>query len=291
MRRAYELGVRHYDTADMYGDGHNEELLAKFLRSGGADVVVATKFAVRRAAKGAYERTIDNSPAYIQTACEASLMRLGRDVIDLYYVHRVDPAVPIEDTVGAMSRLVAEGKVRHLGLSEVSAATLRRAAAVHPIAALQTEYSLWTRDIEQEILPACRELSVALAAYSPLGRGFLSGKITSKDELAANDFRRMSPRFADENLSRNTSLLKTVQQIAAAQHSTPAQIALAWLLAQGNDIFPIPGTRRIKYLEENIAAASITLTPDEITRLDASMPPGSAFGERYPEAGRKGLNA
>lgn len=290
LERAYDLGVRHFDTADIYGSGHNEELLGGFLSRHTGDLFVASKFGIRRV-DGAYERVIDNSPDYIRQACEASLNRLGIDTIDLYYVHRVNTATPIEDTVGALSRLVDDGKIRHIGLCEVSAETLRRAHATHPISAVQTEYSLTTRDVEREILPICRELGIAFVAYGPLGRGLLSGTITSTDGLDDNDFRRLSPRFGGDNLARNLDQLGALKRIAAARGVTPAQVALAWLLAQGDDIFAIPGTKRLAYLEDNVAAGDIALTQQELAALSDAMPVGSAHGERYPEAGRVGLNA
>lgn len=290
LERAYDLGVRHFDTADIYGSGHNEELLSGFLGRHPGDLFVASKFGIRRV-DGAYERVIDNSPDYIRQACEASLNRLGIDTIDLYYVHRVNAATPIEETVGALSRLVDDGKIRHIGLCEVSAETLRHAHAAHPISAVQTEYSLTTRDVEREVLPVCRELGIAFVAYSPLGRGLLSGTITSTDSLDDNDFRRLSPRFGGGNLARNLDQLGALKRIAAARDVTPAQVALAWLLAQGDDIFAIPGTKRLAYLEDNVAAGDVALTPEEVAALSDAMPVGSAHGERYPEAGRVGLNA
>jgi aryl-alcohol dehydrogenase-like predicted oxidoreductase len=290
LERALELGVTFLDTADTYGAGHNEQLVGRFLSGRRGRVVLATKFGIVRT-PGKYERRIDNSPAYVKAACEASLRRLGVAVIDLYYAHRVDPGVPIEETVGAMSDLVRAGKVRALGLSEVSARTLRRAHAVHPIAAVQSEYSLFTRDPEAEVLPACRELGVSFVPYSPLGRGMLTGAIGKETELAQNDFRRLSPRFQGENLDRNLRLVEAVKALAAAKGATPGQVALAWLLQQGKDVVPIPGTRRIEYLEENVAAASLRLSADEMARLDRAMPPGAAAGDRYPPAGMKGINA
>ncbi len=290
LERALELGVTFLDTADMYGSGHNEELLGRFLKGRREKVVLATKFGIVRV-PGRYERTIDTSPAYVRPACEASLKRLGVEAIDLYYAHRLNPDVPVEDTVGAMAELVRAGKVRALGLSEVSARTLRRAHAVHPIAAVQSEYSLWTREIEAEVLPACRDLGVSFVAYSPLGRGFLTGSIGKDADLAANDFRRISPRFQGDNLERNLRIVDVVKTLAAARGATPGQVALAWLLHQGKDIVPIPGTKRIKYLEENVAAAPLTLSTDELARLDQALPPGAAAGDRYPPAGMKGLNA
>jgi aryl-alcohol dehydrogenase-like predicted oxidoreductase len=253
-------------------------------------VTVATKFGIVRA-PGDYARRIDNSPAYVRAACEASLGRLGVDTIDLYYCHRRNPEVPIEDMVGAMADLVREGKVRALGLSEVSAQTLRRAHAVHPIAAVQSEYSLWTRDPEAEVLPACRELGVGFVAYSPLGRGILTGAIATAADLAGDDFRRLSPRFQGDNLAANLALVDKVRAVAAAKGCTPGQVALAWLLAQGTDILPIPGTKRIKYLEDNVGAASVQLSDTELAALSAALPPGAAAGARYPDEGMKGLNA
>ncbi|PWC45798.1 aldo/keto reductase [Azospirillum sp. TSO22-1] len=290
LERALELGVTHYDTADMYGSGHNERLLARFLAGRRGRVALATKFGIVRK-PGEYARTIDTSPAYVRRACEESLKRLGVEVIDLYYAHRLNPAVPVEDTVGAMAELVREGKVRGLGLCEVSAATLRRAHAVHPIAAVQSEYSLWTRDVEDEVLPACRELGVRLVAYAPLGRGMLTGAVTSREQLAENDFRRLSPRFQDGNLDANLRLVEAVKTLAEAKRCAPGQIALAWLLAQGPDILPIPGTKRIRYLEENVGAAALRLTPEEVAALSAALPRGAAAGDRYPAEGMKGLNA
>lgn len=290
LDRAFEIGVTHFDTADMYGSGHNERLLSRFLAGKRERVVVATKFGIVRQ-PGQYARNIDTSPAYVKAACEASLSRLGIEVIDLYYAHRRNPDIPIEDTVGAMADLVKQGKVRALGLSEVSADTLRRAHAVHPISAVQSEYSLWTRDVEAEVLPACRELGVSLVAYSPLGRGMLTGAIAKTDDLAEGDFRRANPRFQGANMEANQHLVDKVRALAAAKGCTPGQVALAWLLAQGGDILPIPGTKRIKYLEDNVAAAAVTLTPAELAALDAALPPGAAAGERYPIEGMKGLNA
>jgi aryl-alcohol dehydrogenase-like predicted oxidoreductase len=289
LARAVELGVTFFDTADTYGLGHNESLLGSFLK-GRRDLVVATKFGIVRE-PGKYERRVDNSPAYIAQACEASLKRLGIECIDLYYAHRINHEQPVEATVGAMAALVKAGKVRALGLSEVSAATLRRAHAVHPIAAVQSEYSLWTRDVESEVLPACRELGVALVPYSPLGRGMLTGTISKDTALADNDFRRLSPRFQGENFDANLHLVELLRALAAEKGCTPGQLALAWLLHQGPDIVPIPGTRRIKYLEENTGAVEIALTPDELARIGAALPAGAAAGERYPAAGMKGLNA
>lgn len=290
LERALELGVSHFDTADMYGSGHNEQLLGRFLAGKRERVVVATKFGIVRQ-PGVYARTIDNSPAYVQAACEASLKRLGIETIDLYYAHRRNPDVPVEDLVGAMADLVRQGKVRALGLSEVSGDTLRRAHAVHPIAAVQSEYSLWSRDVEGDVLPVCRDLGVSLVAYSPLGRGMLTGAIAKADDLAEGDFRRMNPRFQGANMDANQHLVDKVRALAAAKGCKPGQVALAWLLAQGSEVLPIPGTKRIAYLEDNVGAAAIALSADEVAQLNAALPPGAASGERYPSEGMKGLNA
>lgn len=289
LRRARDLGVTLLDTADTYGLGHNETLVGRALRDfPGARV--ATKFGIVREA-GKYERRIDNSPAYIRSACDASLRRLGIDVIDLYYAHRLNHDYALEDTIGTMGDLVKAGKVRAIGLCEVSAETLRKAHTIHPIAALQSEYSLWTRDPEPSVLPACRELGVTFVAYSPLGRGFLTGAVTKSTELAENDFRRLSPRFQGENLDANLKLIEIVNHLAAEKRCTAGQLALAWLLHKGDDIVPIPGTKRIRYLEENVAAADVRLSAEDLARIDAVLPPGVAHGERYPAAGQTGLNA
>ncbi|HEX6113176.1 MAG TPA: aldo/keto reductase [Geminicoccaceae bacterium] len=280
LHRAIELGVNMIDTADMYGGGKNEELVGRALAGRRDRVVLATKFGNVRRPDGTPD--VNGRPEYVPQACDASLQRLGVEVIDLYYLHRVDPGVPIEDTVGAMARLVEQGKVRHIGLSEAAAATLRRAHAVHPIAALQTEYSLWTRDVEPEILPACRELGVGFVAYSPLGRGFLSGTITSTAVLAQDDRRRDHPRFAQENIERNLVLLETLRAFATAKDCTPAQVALAWLLHQGGDVVPIPGTKRRKYLEENVRALDVRLDEADLAKLDEAFAPGITAGDRYP---------
>lgn len=293
LARAVELGVSLFDTADMYGRGHNEELVGQFLKTNRSAVRVATKFGVVRDAAevpSRYTRGVDNSPEYIERACEASLKRLSIECIDLYYAHRVDPAFPIEETMEAMARLVKAGKVRALGLCEVSPETLKRAHAVHPVSALQSEYSLWSRDPEGQVLDTCRELGVSFVAYSPIGRGFLSGAIDSLENLADDDFRRLTPRFAEENLEANLKQVQQVIKLAEHKGCTPAQLALAWLLHQGEDIVPIPGTRHIRYLEENVASADIVLSADELAALDVAMPKGSAAGERYPEAGMKLLN-
>lgn len=289
LERALELGVTHYDTADMYGSGHNETLLARFLAGKRDRVTIATKFGIVRQ-PGEYARRVDTSPAYVHQACDASLKRLGVETIDLYYAHRVNPEIPVEETVGAMADLVKAGKVRALGLSEVSAATLRRAHAVHPIAAVQSEYSLWTRDVEASVLPTCRELGISLVAYAPLGRGMLTGAVSSPDQFAENDFRRIAPRFAGDNFDRNLALVEQVKALAAQKGCTAGQVALAWLLAQGPDILPIPGTKRIKYLEENVGAAAVTLTDAEVKALSDALPPGVAAGDRYTAEGMRGVN-
>lgn len=289
LNHALDVGISFLDTADMYGVGANERLLAPLLSARRSEVVLATKFGNVRAPDGKLLR-IDGSPAYVRQACEASLKRLGVDHIDLYYQHRVDKTVPIEDTVGAMADLVRQGKVRYLGLSEASAATLRRAVAVHPIAALQTEYSLWTRDVEAEILPTCRELGIALVPYSPLGRGFLTGTIRSVDSLDRSDWRRANPRFQADNLSANLALADALVALAAEWGHSPAQLALAWLLDQGPDIVPIPGTRHIERLDENAAAAHIQLSDAQRGQIAAMLAAHPVAGTRYPEAAMAALN-
>src|SRR5690349_19771715 len=282
LETAVEMGVNFWDTADMYGTGHNEMLIAQVLRKHRDEITIATKFGNMRRLDGAH-LGINGTPEYVKSACDMSLKRLDVDHIDLYYQHRVDPNVPIEDTVGAMADLVKAGKVRFLGLSEASAKTIRRAHAIHPITALQTEYSLWTRDPEGEILDTCRELNIAFVAYSPLGRGFLTGQVTQADDLAADDFRRFNPRWREENLKQNLALVDKIKEIAAAKGCTPAQLALAWVLAQGENIIPIPGTRREKYLRENIGALDVNLTADDLATINAGLPVGAAAGTRYPE--------
>jgi aryl-alcohol dehydrogenase-like predicted oxidoreductase len=282
IQRALELGVTFLDTADMYGWGANERLVGKAIEGRREDVVLATKFGNVRGPNGEY-LGIDGSPAYVRSACEASLQRLGVETIDLYYQHRVDLQTPIEETVGAMAGLVQEGKVRHLGLSEAAPDTIRRAHAVHPITALQSEYSLWTRDPEAEVLPTVRELGIGFVAYSPLGRGFLSGRIRSTDDLDERDFRRRGPRFQEENLRRNLELVAVVEKLAAEKGAAPSQVALAWVLTRGDDIVPIPGTKRVGYLEENAAAAELELTADELAQLEHAFPLGIAAGDRYPD--------
>lgn len=291
MARALELGVNFFDSADIYGFGHNETLIGEFLKAGSperrAQMVLATKFGIVRAA-GAYERRIDNTPAYVQSACEASLKRLGVDVIDLYYCHRRNPDVPIEEMVGAMAQLVKAGKVRQLGLSEVSSTTLRKAHAVHPIAAVQSEYSLWAREPETDMLATCAELGTTFVAYSPLGRAFLTGAL-DKANLAANDFRNMLPRFSGAAEAANQLMVDGLSRFAQAKGMTNAQVALAWLLCKHPHVVPIPGTRRINYLEQNAAAADMTLSAADVAELDALFPPSAIEGERYPEAGMVGI--
>jgi aryl-alcohol dehydrogenase-like predicted oxidoreductase len=285
IHRALDLGVNFLDTADMYGRGHNEELVGRAIAGRRDRVVLATKFGIVRG--DGLRRGVDSSPGYARTAIDASLRRLGVDHVDLYYLHRRNPEVPIEDTVGAMAELVAAGKVRQIGLSEVNAETLRRAHAVHPIAALQSEYSMWTRDVEADILAAARDLGVTLVAYSPVGRGFLTGTIESTDGLADDDFRRFNPRFQGDNLEQNLKLVETVKTVAAEVGCTPVQLALAWLLAKGDDIVPIPGTKRVTYLEENAGAVDVTLTEDQVRVLDEALP--APAGDRYDEIGMRTL--
>lgn len=290
IHRALDLGVNFLDTADMYGIGDNEILVGQAIRDRRDKVVLATKFGNVRSKEDPRARSISGRPEYVRQACDASLQRLGIDTIDLYYQHRVDPNTPIEDTVGAMAELVQQGKVRYLGLSEASASTIRRAHAVHPIAALQTEYSLWSRDPEDELLPTCRELGIGFVPYSPLGRGFLTGQIKRFEDLPEDDFRRHSPRFQGENFQKNLELVAKISQIAAEKGVKPSQLALAWVLAQGNDIVPIPGTKRRAYLEENVAALDVSLTPEDLARIDAAAPKGAAAGDRYPAAGMAAVN-
>jgi aryl-alcohol dehydrogenase-like predicted oxidoreductase len=282
IHRAIELGITFLDTADVYGYGDNEVLVGKAIRGLRDNVFLATKFGIVRDKANPAAREVSGRPHYVRASCDASLKRLGVERIDLYYQHRVDPNVPIEETVGAMAELVRAGKVRYLGLSEASAATIRRAHKVHPIAALQTEYSLWSRDPEGEILPTTRELGIAFVAYSPLGRGFLTGQIKRFEDFAPDDYRRNSPRFQGENFQKNLELVRRVEALAKEKSCTPGQLALAWLLAQGKDIIPIPGTKRRKYLEENARALNISLKKDDLRRIDEVAPHGAAAGERYP---------
>ncbi|MDT4897310.1 MAG: hypothetical protein QOH25_2387 [Acidobacteriota bacterium] len=289
IHHALDLGINFLDTADMYGVGHNEELVGRAIKDRRDEAVLATKFGNVRGADGSF-LGVNGRPEYVATACEASLRRLGVETIDLYYQHRVDPNTPIEETVGAMTRLVEEGKVRYLGLSEASVETVRRARAVHPIAALQSEYSLWTRDVEEEILPGCRELGIGFVAYSPLGRGFLTGQFQKPEDLPENDRRHMFPRFQDENFQQNLRLVERVQEIAASKNCKPAQLALSWVLAQGRDIVPIPGTKRRAYLEENAKALEVELTPEDLARINEVARPEAVAGTRYPEAAMKSVN-
>ena len=289
IHRALELGINFIDTADVYGPFKNEELVGRALRDRRDQVVLATKFGNVRKPDGTW-LGVNGKPEYVRQACEASLKRLGVSHIDLYYQHRVDPDTPIEDTVGAMAELVREGKVRYLGLSEAGAQTIRRASKVHPITALQSEFSLWTRDLEAEILPAIRELGIGLVAYSPLGRGFLTGRFQKPEDLAGNDFRRNHPRFQGENFVKNRELLERVNAIAKAKGNTPGQIALAWVLAKGNDVVPIPGTTKRSHLEENVDTLEVKLSSAEIASLEAIMPLGIASGPRYPEQGMRAVN-
>jgi aryl-alcohol dehydrogenase-like predicted oxidoreductase len=283
IHRALELGITFLDTADVYGPFTNEELVGKAIRGRRDQVVLATKFGIVRDPKNPNVRGVNGKPEYVRQSCEGSLRRLGVDTIDLYYQHRVDPDTPIEETVAAMAQLVREGKVRYLGLSEASPQTLRRAAKIHPITALQTEYSLWTRDPEDEVLPTCRELGIGFVAYSPLGRGFLTGQFKTFDDLAADDYRRNSPRFQGDNFQKNLDLVRRVEEMAKQKGCKPSQLALAWVLAHGDDIVPIPGTKRRKYLEENVGAINIQLSPEDLRRIDEVFPRDASAGARYPE--------
>ncbi|MBW4081335.1 aldo/keto reductase [Paenibacillus sp. S150] len=289
IRLALELGVTFLDTADMYGVGKNEVLVGQAVKGRRNEVVLATKFGNMRSEDGQF-LGVNGRPEYVKSACDASLRRLGVDHIDLYYQHRVDPNTPIEETVGAMADLVTAGKVRFLGLSEAGAGTIRRAHAVHPVTALQTEYSLWSREVEDEILPACRELGIGFVPYSPLGRGFLTGQIQKFEDLAEDDYRRFSPRFQGENFTKNLDLVARIREIAAAKECEPSQLALAWLLAQGEDIVPIPGTKRTKYLEENIGALELRLSEADLESINEAAPQGAASGTRYPEQNMKSVN-
>ena len=289
IHRALDLGVNFLDTADMYGLGANEILVGKAIRDRRSQVVLATKFGNVRDATGKF-LGINGRPEYVRSACDASLKRLGLELIDLYYLHRVDPQVPVEETVGAMRDLITAGKVRFLGLSEAAPQSIRRAAQVHPIAALQTEYSLWSRDVEHEILPLCRELGIGFVAYSPLGRGFLAGRIRKPEDLPEGDWRRNAPRFQAENLKRNLELMRRIERTAKAKRCTPAQLALAWVLAQGEEVVPIPGTKRRLYLEENLGALAVHLTPGNLKSLNEAARPGTIAGDRYPPQGMQAVN-
>lgn len=289
IHRALDLGVTFLDTADVYGVGRNEELVGRAIRGRRDEVVLATKFGNVRDADGRF-LGVNGRPEYVAQACEASLRRLRVETIDLYYQHRVDPNTPIEETVGAMAQLVKQGKVRHLGLSEAAPATIRRAQAVHPITALQTEYSLWTRDPEEEVLPMCRELGIGFVAYSPLGRGFLTGRFQRPEDLPPDDWRRGNPRFQGENFQRNLTLVRRVQEMAKEKDCTPGQLALAWVLAQGDDVVPIPGTKRRTYLEENVHAVDVRLTPDDLARINEVASRGIAAGDRYEPQGMRAVN-
>lgn len=290
IHRALELGINFLDTADMYGPYTNEELVGRAIKGRREKVKLATKFGIVRSATDPKVRGVNGKPDYVRSSCEGSLRRLNVDYIDLYYQHRVDPATPIEETVGAMAKLVEEGKVRFLGLSEAAPETIRRAHAVHPITALQTEYSLWTRDPEDAVLATCRELGIGFVAYSPLGRGFLTGRFKKFEDLDKDDYRRASPRFQGENFQRNLDLVRRIEEIASEKHCTPAQLALAWVLAQGEDIVPIPGTKQRKYLEENVGALNVQLTDEDLARINEVAPKGAAAGPRYHEAAMASVN-
>lgn len=290
IHAALDAGLNFLDTADMYGPFTNEELVGKVISTRRDDVFLATKFGIVRDPNDPTKRSINGNPDYVRQACEGSLKRLGVDHIDLYYQHRVDPNTPIEETVGAMSRLVEEGKIRFIGLSEAGADTIRRANAIHLVAAVQSEYSLWSRDIEDEVLPTVRELGITLVAYSPLGRGFLTGQIKRFDDLAADDYRRHSPRFQGENFRKNLDVVKRIEQLAAQKGVTVSQLALAWILAQGDELLPIVGTKRRAYLQENLGALDVALTSDDLAQIDAISPKGVAAGERYPESMMKLVN-
>ena len=289
IHKAIELGVNFLDTADMYGVGKNEELVGKAIKGYREKIILATKFGNVRGEDGSF-LGVSGKPDYVKQACEASLKRLGVDYIDLYYQHRVDPNTPIEDTIGAMAELVKDGKVKYLGMSEAAASTIRRASNVYPITALQTEYSLWTRDPEEEILSACRELGIGFVAYSPLGRGFLSGRFQTPEDIPADDYRRNHPRFQGENFYHNLELTKRMEEIAKVKNCTPSQLAIAWVLAQGKDIVPIPGTKKTKYIEENAASVDVKLNENDLKKLDEAIPRGIAKGMRYAEAAMKAVN-
>ncbi len=290
IHRALDLGITFLDTADMYGPYKNEILVGKAIKGHRDKITLATKFGIVRDPANPAKRGVNGKPEYVKSSCEGSLKRLGTDVIDLYYLHRLDPDTPIEETVGAMEELIQEGKIKGIGLSEVSAETLRRAQSIHPITALQTEYSLWSRDPEDELLETCRQLGIAFVAYSPLGRGFLTGQIKKFEDFAPNDYRRHSPRFQGENFAKNLQLVAKLEAMAARKNCTASQLALAWVMAQGGHIFPIPGTKRIQYLEENVGALQVQLSEEELDEIDAIAPPGSAAGTRYPEAMMASVN-
>ncbi len=290
LHRAVDLGVDFFDTADMYGSGHNEELVGQFLSEATTRPKIATKFGIRRN-PGQYARSLDNTPTYARTSCEGSLKRLGVDHIDLYYVHRLDRSQPVEEVMAELSKLVDEGKIGHIGLCEVSASTLKRAHAVHPVTALQTEYSLWSRDVETEILPTCNKLGIGFVPYSPLGRGFLTGSFDKTTEFAKGDFRAGLPRFLPDNIEQNSGIVHVLRRMAQRKDMTPAQLALAWIISKGDNIVPIPGTRRIKYLEENVSSANFNLTPQDVQELEGKLDTIEILGQRYTEEGMKGVSA
>jgi aryl-alcohol dehydrogenase-like predicted oxidoreductase len=287
IHRAFELGIRFFDTADMYGPFINETLVGKAIKSFRKEITLATKFGILRDPSNPKTRGVNGKPEYVKSACEASLKRLNIEVIDLYYLHRKDPATPIEDTIGAMAELVKEGKIRAIGVSELNAETLRKANEVYPVTALQTEYSLWTREAENDVIPACKELGIAFVAYSPLGRGFLTGQIKKFEDLDEDDFRRSSPRFQGENFNKNLQLVEKIKEIAKQKNCTPSQLALAWVMAKEDFIFPIPGTKHTKYLEENVKATGISLSTEDLRKIENVFPLHAASGLRYTEAGMK----
>jgi aryl-alcohol dehydrogenase-like predicted oxidoreductase len=290
IHRAFDLGVTFFDTADMYGPFINETLVGKAIKSFRKEITLATKFGILRDPSNPKTRGVNGKPEYVKSACEASLKRLNVEVIDLYYLHRKDPATPIEDTIGAMAELITEGKIRAIGVSELNAETLRKANEVYPVTALQTEYSLWTREAENDVIPACKELGIAFVAYSPLGRGFLTGQIKKFEDLDEDDYRRASPRFQGENFSKNLDLVEKIKQIAQQKNCTPSQLALAWVMAKEDFIFPIPGTKHIKYLEENIKAADISLSAEDLRQIEDIFPVNAASGLRYTEEGMKSVH-
>ena len=291
IERAIELGCNFLDTADVYGPFTNEELVGKVIRNRRDDVVLATKFGIVRDPNGPMGRGANGKPEYVRSACDASLQRLGIDHIDLYHQHRIDASTPIEDTVGAMAELVEAGKIRYIGLSEPGPETVRRAHATHPVTAIQNEWSLWSRDLEADIVPVCRELGIGIVAYSPLGRGFLTGRFKTFEDLPADDYRRINPRFQGDNFQKNLDLVRRIEDLAREKQCTPSQLALAWLLAQGDDIVPIPGTKRRAFLEENVGALEVSLTPDELHDIDRIAPKGVAAGPRYAEGGMRTIDA